>query len=83
MSHRETWGNPEERAVGLNWQIDKTQQGARRIWHTGGTFGFSSFLALYPDLNMGLVLLTNESDALTQSRLTETAEKIFEAIKPE
>lgn len=80
MSHQKTWGNIEEHAIGLNWQINKTEKGVRQIWHTGGTFGFSSYLVVYPELNIGLVLLANESDGSTQGKLVDISEEIFKAI---
>jgi CubicO group peptidase (beta-lactamase class C family) len=80
FSHQRTWKSPKGNAVGLNWQINKSEQGIRQIWHTGGTFGFSSYMVIYPELNIGLVLLANESDGTTQSKLIEVSEKIFEVI---
>ena len=82
MTHRETWEKPGEPAVGLNWQIEKTAGGVRHIWHTGGTFGFSSYVALYPDSGVGLVLLANESDGAAQRRLAEAAAQILGAMGP-
>ena len=83
MTHRETWEKPGERAVGLNWQIDKTAGGTRYIWHTGGTFGFSSYVVLYPASGVGLVLLANESDASAQSKLMALADRIFKSMGQE
>jgi CubicO group peptidase (beta-lactamase class C family) len=80
MTHRETWEKPGEGGVGLNWQIEETAGGARYLWHTGGTFGFSSYVVLYPASGVGLVLLANESDGSAQRRLGEAAEKILGAM---
>jgi len=52
----------------------------KKIWQSGGTFGFSSYCVVYPELNFGIILLTNESDRMTQGRLEEVADKIFEKI---
>ena len=82
MTHRETWEKPGQGAVGLNWQIDQTAGGARYLWHTGGTFGFSSYVVLYPDSGVGLVLLANESDGSAQRRLAEAAAQILGAMGP-
>jgi hypothetical protein len=35
---------------------------------------------VYPELNIGIVLLTNESDQSSQGGLEEIADKIFEKI---
>ena len=81
MSHQPKWGNIVDRAVGLNWQLNKTKSGIFQVWHTGGTFGFSSYIVLFPELNLGMVLLANESDATTQSKLAYISDQIFESIQ--
>ena len=81
ISHKPRWGNINDYATGLNWQEKLTPDGLKRIWQSGGTFGFSSYCALYPQLNFGIIILTNESDPNTQGELEEAAKVIFEAIK--
>lgn len=80
MSHQRTWGNIDDFAVGLNWHLGKTEKGIRQIWHTGGTFGFSSYCLFSPELNTGIVLLSNESDPTAQNELVNAAKKIFDKI---
>jgi CubicO group peptidase (beta-lactamase class C family) len=75
LTHQITVSTPDD-AIGLNWHVDKTATGERQLWHTGGTFGFSSYLVLYPDRQLGIIMLANESDPLTQSRLVAVAERI-------
>lgn len=41
----------------------------KSVSHTGGSLGFSSYMVFYPDLNSGIVLLSNEADQGTQSEL--------------
>ncbi|MCY1057584.1 serine hydrolase domain-containing protein [Nannocystis sp. SCPEA4] len=67
-------------AVGLHWHVDTGPDGTRTIWHTGGTFGFSSYLVLYPERQLGLVLLANESDPEAQTRLVELAGHIAQRL---
>lgn len=64
--------------MGLNWRIDKTDNESHRIWHTGGTFGFSSYVVFYLERKIGIVLLANESDGMTQNRLASIARQIFD-----
>ncbi|HEX8327386.1 MAG TPA: serine hydrolase [Hymenobacter sp.] len=78
LSHRPAFGQPED-AVGLNWVLSKTVDSKRLVDHTGGTFGFASYCALYPELKFGIVLLSNESDPGTQSSLRAMAEEVLEA----
>ncbi len=80
LSHMITTGKINGYAVGLNWQEKLNTERKRKIWQSGGTFGFSSYCVLYPDLNIAIVLLTNESDRTAQSELEEVADKIFHKI---
>lgn len=80
LSHKITRGNINKHALGLNWQEQLTSMKYKKIWQSGGTFGFSSYCVIYPELNIGIVLLTNESDPNTQSGLEEIADKIFKNI---
>ena len=62
---------------GLGW-VAGDWRGQRLLWHSGGTFGFSTQLALLPDAGLGLVVLTNGTDAelftyAVQFRLFELA----------
>jgi len=81
LFHTPTFGDINGFAIGLNWQMNKTQDGFRRIWQSGGSFGFSSYCVVYPELNIGIALLSNEADRTAQGGLAEAAKKIFEGIK--
>lgn len=56
--------------------IDTTIDGQRHLVHTGGTFGFGSFMDFYPDTGYGVVLLANRSANDTQGQLQKVAEHI-------
>ena len=57
------WQSPSVAAqIGLGWEIQTTPSGFRRLGHSGGTGGFRSYLAIYPELNLGIVVLTNNAD---------------------
>ena len=77
LSHQTTWGDIKYYASGLNWQMNKTPAGHRRIWQNGGSFGFSSYCAVFPELRLGIVLLANESDQNSQGRLNAMADEIM------
>jgi len=76
LSHEPTFGKIEDSAVALNWKVKKTNNG-RSISHTGGSLGFSSYMVFYPDLNSGIVLLSNEADQGTQNELITLANEIL------
>jgi CubicO group peptidase (beta-lactamase class C family) len=80
LSHRPTWGDIKYYASGLNWQMNMTAGGRRKIFQSGGTFGFASHCAVYPELGLGIILLSNESDRDTQSRLNTLANEILEGL---
>ncbi len=80
LSHKPTFGDTNNFAIALFWRMNKTSNGKLKIWHTGGTFGFSSYCVLYPEFNMGIILLSNEMDMTSQGELVGVADKIFEAV---
>lgn len=79
-SHQPTWGDPDTYALGYYWKLDKTKTGARRVWHTGGTFGFASCCILYPETGTGIILLTNQFEQSVQNELQDMAERIATSI---
>lgn len=48
-------------AYGFNWQIGD-YRGYKRVFHNGETIGYQSQVTLIPELNFGVVLLTNGQD---------------------
>jgi CubicO group peptidase (beta-lactamase class C family) len=80
MSHRVVFGNLRNYAIGLNWQEQITARKNKKLWQSGGTFGFSSYCVIYPELKIAIVMLTNESDQRSQGEMEEMADKIFEKL---
>lgn len=58
LSHQRTSGTGKE-GMALNWFIHNSVQGYRILEHGGGTGGSRSSLDCIPELNAGLVILTN------------------------
>lgn len=79
LSHELRWGDTQA-GVGFNWQLDRTADGVRRIWQSGGTFGFSSFCAAFPERALSIAVLANESDPGTQGRLETIANAIYASV---
>ncbi|WP_288446622.1 serine hydrolase domain-containing protein [uncultured Chryseobacterium sp.] len=63
--------------IGLYWRIHNYEDGSKTVYHTGGTFGFSSVLQIYPSKNMGVVILSNESDGESQGKLQDIADNLL------
>lgn len=81
LSHKPTWGSIKYYAIGLNWQMDDKENEPRRLFQSGGTAGFSSLLVIYPELNICIVLLSNESDESSQGALSSAAKEIFNRLR--
>lgn len=77
LSHRPTWGDPGDLAVGLNWMLKTNFDGKRKIWASGGTFGQSCYICFYPERRFGIVILSNESDGGAEDRLSELAQTVY------
>jgi len=77
LSHQPTFGKLEDGAIAFNWKVKKMANGKRSISHTGGSLGYSSYTVFYPELNTGIVLLSNEADQGTQNELIALSEKIM------
>ena len=76
LSHKLTAGDINEHATGLNWQEQMSPGCQKKIWQSGGTFGVSTYSVIYPGLDLGIVLLSNESDPGAQHGLETIADKI-------
>jgi D-alanyl-D-alanine-carboxypeptidase/D-alanyl-D-alanine-endopeptidase len=48
--------------IGLGWHISETGNGKEVIWANGGTGGYRSFIAFIPELQSGVVVLTNQAN---------------------
>jgi CubicO group peptidase (beta-lactamase class C family) len=59
LSQQLAWGDIDEDATAFNWKLDRTIDDKRRLRTSGGTFGFSSYIEFYPDLDYGVVMLSN------------------------
>lgn len=63
-------------SVAYGWHI-RTVDGARMVWHNGGTAGFSSFVAYAPARNVGVVLLVNGP---LHQRVTEVGFRLLASL---
>ncbi|WP_316812302.1 serine hydrolase domain-containing protein [Pedobacter heparinus] len=62
LSHRIIYGNVDQEARGFQWEIGKTRNWDYYFRADGGTEGFRTFCALYPNERIGIVLLSNQTD---------------------
>jgi serine-type D-Ala-D-Ala carboxypeptidase/endopeptidase len=80
LSHQPTFRDGNYSA-GLNWQMLEAS-GSRVIWQDGSYFGFQSLCVIYPELNMGIVILTNESSRSSAPRVFAIANHIMKELDP-
>lgn len=61
LSHQPTFTTPGGMKMGLNWMMDKEDNGLPYIMHTGRDgVGFTALCYLYPDKQTGIVILVND-----------------------
>lgn len=78
LTHKVVFGSLVDYAIGINWQACFTKEGRKKIWQSGGTFGFGSYCVAYPGHKVAIVLLSNESDPGTQAALERIADTLVE-----
>lgn len=65
LTHQITWTANDGFSMGLGWMIGGNNNTGRYIYHDGNTrLGFNSLCIFYPDDNMGIVILVNETNSL-------------------
>jgi len=67
--------------IAVNWLIYRYDDGYSQVWSDGSTLGFYNFLIVYPELDCGIILLSNEAAASSYQRLSGFADKIFQKLK--
>ncbi|MGI4761407.1 MAG: serine hydrolase domain-containing protein [Janthinobacterium lividum] len=77
LAHQPTTTLPTGYAVGLVWRLDTDAAGRPRIYHSGHSPGFNTWVALYPDQNVAIVLTVN--DTISQDRLAALGEALVPA----
>ncbi|SFS17848.1 CubicO group peptidase, beta-lactamase class C family [Dyella sp. OK004] len=80
LTQQPVWGDVDSQAIGFNWVLAKTVDSQRHLSHSGGTFGFASFMDLYPDAHYGIVFLVNRSGPMTQGQLQTMSERIQQDV---
>jgi CubicO group peptidase (beta-lactamase class C family) len=63
-------------AYGLGWRIND-MDGYLQVHHSGSLAGMYSFVSLFPELDLGFVVLTNQQSSAARSALMYTAMKPY------
>ena len=56
------------KAYGLGWEV-QDEFGYRRVSHTGGVLGGSTWVAMIPELNLGILVFTNQNDGFAMEAI--------------
>jgi len=82
LAHQPTWFTQDRRqSVALFWIVTETPRG-RRLQYSGGTYGFSSIVELYPEAKLALVALSNKASDGAQDTLRNLAAELVEKLRP-
>jgi serine-type D-Ala-D-Ala carboxypeptidase/endopeptidase len=82
LAHRPTWSTPDgKESIGLFWLTNEKPQG-RRVYFSGGTFGFVGVCDLYPEAHVAVVLLSNKHADRAQETLRAMSATIFSLARP-
>jgi serine beta-lactamase-like protein LACTB, mitochondrial len=76
-----TTNDGESTGYGLGWRVARDKQGRFWVGHGGGSVGGTSFLMIYPEEKLVVVLLTNVSQANIGNLAQEIANAFME-VKP-
>ncbi len=60
------------------WNTYAYDQPMKMLYHNGGTFGHSSWIALYPEQKVGIFIVTNIVTADAQGQLKELSNRIID-----
>jgi len=62
------------------WNTYKYDSNEQMLYHSGGSMGTSSWLAIYPKKNMGIFIVTNVAASNTQEELNNISNKIVDYL---
>lgn len=78
LNHQAAWGDTGSFALGMNWFLARSPYGKRIVKNDGTTFGFTTYMLMYPELKFGVVLMTNKYSFTSNDDLGKIAQEIFE-----
>jgi CubicO group peptidase (beta-lactamase class C family) len=71
--------NSHFKSYGLGWQLSDVK-GYKQVGHTGGLEGIVTQVTLFPELNLGIVVLTNQQSGAAFSAITNTIKDSYLGI---
>ena len=69
------------KAYGLGWRLADVH-GYKEVSHTGSVAGMKSYVVMIPELELGVVILTNGSNSAARSTVMNTIVRSFMPLEP-
>ena len=66
------WYNSNFRGYGLGWFVTDVKGGYKQVYHTGGLIGTVTQFTMIPDLDLAIVVLTNQMNGSAFNTITNT-----------
>jgi CubicO group peptidase (beta-lactamase class C family) len=74
--------HPDDRTgYGYGWYVEE-KYGFKRISHSGGTSGFSSYVVRYPEQKFSILLFANQNEGVDLGKMADALENIYLARYP-
>ncbi|MDY8137699.1 serine hydrolase domain-containing protein [Aquimarina sp. 2201CG5-10] len=73
-------GGTNQHGIAFIWNTYNYDKVKKMLYHSGGTFGHSSWMALYPNQKTGVFLVTNVMTTESQGDLNELSNKIMDKL---
>lgn len=69
--------------IGYFWRISEEENEGLTYSHHGGTPGMQNWIYLFPDYDLGISVITNQSGPETAGRLANLIQQLFDTLKLE
>ncbi|WP_179352847.1 serine hydrolase [Winogradskyella vidalii] len=69
--------NSNFKGYGLGWFVADVKGGHKQVYHTGGLLGTVTQFTMIPDLDLGIVVLTNQMNGSAFSTITNTIKDAY------
>ncbi|MBR9913651.1 MAG: serine hydrolase [Algicola sp.] len=66
------WYDSNFRGYGLGWFLTDVKGGHKQVYHTGGLIGTVTQFTMIPDMNLAIVVLTNQMNGSAFNTITNT-----------
>lgn len=76
VSPKDSYGS-NFKGYGLGWFVADVKGGHKQVYHTGGLLGTVTQFTMIPDLDLGIVVLTNQMNGMAFNTITNTIKDAY------